>query len=306
MKALWQDQELLIECCVRWQINSSMHSPELIPCSLDAWWVSPLCGFNSINSRKELSTSQGEQQTFPLYSHIHLGADWDERCETLKSIKNHKLMRALNFVKERSGDLNMLEPHASIERFQDSKGGHSYVLFEVIQFEGAASLKQVYDATLFFHTNMEITISEKLGHLTVRDDYELEENNIFNFRVVSDDESGLTTESNMALFADVYENLDPDSDPVGVIVTDCVDNDELYPYSPSQNLRKDTTGTIVLTEHRDLSGDLVVVMRRAGFIRLHKPQFDVPPVVMQELRERIAVWGDVMLKTVRDLVYPSM
>lgn len=46
-------------------------------------------------------------------------------------------------------------------------------------------------------------------------------------------------------------------------------------------------------------------MRRAAFVKLHKPQFPVSPFALQELHEGIARWGDVMLKTVRSVVYTT-
>ncbi|KAL4172116.1 hypothetical protein KRP22_007290 [Phytophthora ramorum] len=42
-----------------------------------------------------------------------------------------------------------------------------------------------------------------------------------------------------------------------------------------------------------------------AFVKLHKPQFPVSPFALQELHEGIARWGDVMLKTVRSVVYTT-
>lgn len=262
---------------------------------------------------------QGEQRTFPLYTHIRLGADWAERRRVLGEIKGQKLVNAVRYVNERSASLDVLKPHLSDERFEDSEGGYSCIRFEVIQFEGVESLKQVYDAAYFYFINMEISISERLGHTTVREDYSTIDSSMSNFRMISDDESGVSTEVNSVSFGNLFENPDVPGEQMSVFISDCVDVDELYPYNPEKHVRKDISGTVVLTAHRrrrpqalkaaagdsqDDEGELVVVMRRAAFLRLHRPQFDVPPNVLVEMRERVSNWGDVMLKTIRDLVYP--
>lgn len=269
-------------------------------------------------SQSMLSQCLGEQRTFPLYSHIHLGKDWGQRRETLMALKNPKLLQAIRYVIERTGDLDLLKPHLSDERFEDSDGGYSCMRFEIIQFDGVESLKQVYDAALFYFMNMEISISERLGHLTVREDYDLLENNIYNFRMLSDDENGVSTEMNTVSFAHLFDIPDSPGERMAVFVSDCVDSDELFPFTPDTRVRKDISGTVVFTAHRrsnsqgststtvgDNGGDLVVVMRRAAFLRLHPAHFDVPPMAVQEMREGIARWGDVMLKTIRELVYPK-
>jgi hypothetical protein len=270
-------------------------------------------------SQSLLSQSLGEQRTFPLYTHIHLGKDWAQRRETLMALKTPKLLQAIRYVVERTGDLDLLKPHLSDERFEDSDGGYSCMRFEIFQFETVESLKQVFDAGLYYFMNMEISISERLGHLTLREDYDLLDNNISNFRMLSDDENGMRSEMNTASFAHMFDVPDAPGEQMAVFVSDCVDSDELFPFTPDTRIRKDISGTVVFTAHRrnksqgsstttdgvDDGGDLVVVMRRAAFLRLHPAHFDVPPMAMQEMREGIARWGDVMLKTIRELVYPK-
>ncbi|RLN05663.1 hypothetical protein BBJ28_00026318 [Nothophytophthora sp. Chile5] len=77
---------------------------------------------------------------------------------------------------------------------------------------------------------------------------------------------------------------------------DSIDEDELYPYFPSERVRLDTSGVIVLTANRrkakgsgqkpsglsveglevpNAEGELVVTLRRAAFLKLYNPQFPV-------------------------------
>lgn len=159
------------------------------------------------------------QRTHPLYSHIHLGADWDERRRVLAALKAPKLLQAVRYINERMGNLDLFKPHLSDERIEDSDGGYSCVRFEILQFHGVKSLEEVFDAVTFYHTNMEISVSEKLGHVAVRDDFTMEDNNLANFRMVSNDESGISTEMNIVTFGHLVENPDVPGEKMGVYIT---------------------------------------------------------------------------------------
>ncbi|KAG7377489.1 hypothetical protein PHYPSEUDO_011543 [Phytophthora pseudosyringae] len=74
----------------------------------------------------------------------------------------------------------MAQPQLSDERFETANGDTCCVIFQTIQLPGVKSPQQVYDALLFSVNNAEISISERLGHVTVRDDYEGVDGNIFN------------------------------------------------------------------------------------------------------------------------------
>lgn len=234
-----------------------------------------------------------------------------------------KLRAAWRYVNERTASLNLLEPYTSEERFVDSEGGFSCVYADVIQFEGVQSLKQVLDAAQYYFSNMEISISERLGHLTVREDYHSSERNITNFRMVSSDSNGIDSEMNSVAMTEYFDGSDPFGEPVAISVCDSVDEDELFPYESATRVRKDFSGAIVLTTHRrkrpstandssnvrsgeatsDDQDELVVVLRRAGFVRFHPAKFAVPPLALQEFREGITCWLGVMLKSIRETVY---
>lgn len=251
-----------------------------------------------------------------MYTHIHLSEEWSDRQRTLAALGEQKLRTAYRFIQERTAHLDVLKPHTSDERFVDSEGGFSCVRLDVVQFDGVDSLKQVFDAALNYMFNMEINISERLGHVTVREDYPAIDRNIYNFRMVSNDDNGVSTESSAVSTAQYFDTDKPFGQPVAVCVSDCVDQDDLFPYDPTKHVRKDISGTVILTAHRRQrhpsniatvhgdGGELVVVMRRMAFLRLHPAQFEISPLALQEMREGIARWGDVMLKSIRELVYP--
>ncbi|KAF1780256.1 hypothetical protein GQ600_18385 [Phytophthora cactorum] len=90
-----------------------------------------------------------------------------------------------------------------------------------------------------------------------------------------------------------------------MVVLDSIDQDELYPYNSAERVRKDVSATAVFTVGKDDTGELVVTMRRAAFLKIDRPQFSLSEDALQELAMGIMAWGDVMLKTVRSMVYGS-
>ncbi|KAG7381981.1 hypothetical protein PHYPSEUDO_005395 [Phytophthora pseudosyringae] len=181
----------------------------------------------------------------------------------------------------------------SDERFETTQGDFCGVCFKTMQFPGVKSLQQVYDAAVFYLTNMEISITERLGHVTVRD-YETIDGSMYNARVLSKVFDNVTMETSSLLFP----KMDPDGE-YGMVAIDSIDEDELYPYNSAGRVRKDVSAAAVFTVGNDEKGELVVTMRRAAFLRIHRPQFSLSEDALQELATGIMTWGAVMLKTVR-------
>ncbi|RLN90998.1 hypothetical protein BBJ28_00017403 [Nothophytophthora sp. Chile5] len=254
----------------------------------------------------------------PLYSYIHLGVDDDARRRTLLSIRDSKIQNGLDFVEAHSQHLDLLQPYSSVEHFVDSEGDFCCVNFDVIQFSGVRSVREVYNAAMFHFLNEEITLSERLGHITVRDDYNAVLDNFSNCRLSSADENGVKTETNTAAFAAFMDGeQSPSGTSFAVLVRDSVDVDDLYPYNPSEYVRKDHSGAVVLTamkrkkevgessttvEGPEDEEELVVVMRRAGYVKIHRPAFPLPDQTQQALLTGMTDWCDVMLATMRSLL----
>ncbi|KAG7392424.1 hypothetical protein PHYPSEUDO_000832 [Phytophthora pseudosyringae] len=171
---------------------------------------------------------------------------------------------------------------------------------------------------------MEISISERLGHVAVREDYDMIEGSAYNSRIMATDSNGLTTETNTVVFVQLFDKGDPrfGGEPCAIVASDCVDEDELYPYRPSEHIRKDISGAVVMTasrqkkqatveENGELQEDgntrdedeLVVTMRRTGYLRIHRPEFPISPLAQQELEAGISDWGKVMIKIMREVLY---
>uniref|UniRef100_K3X386 Uncharacterized protein n=1 Tax=Globisporangium ultimum (strain ATCC 200006 / CBS 805.95 / DAOM BR144) TaxID=431595 RepID=K3X386_GLOUD len=243
--------------------------------------------------------------TNPLSTFIRLGTDWDERRRTLSAMRDLKIRQACEYVSARSLALDPLKPYFSDERFENDNGDYSCVRYQTVQFHNAKSVRQVYDALLSYMHNMEISISEWLGRITVRE-YDSMEQSIANYRLLTT-ESGVLVESNNALFLKYFDAHElSNGAPCGVITTDFVDEDRLHPYSPHNRLRKDITATAVLTPHVHVkpNGDeeLVVTMSRAAFVTLHHAEFAVRSDAIENVREELARWGDVMVTSINESI----
>lgn len=140
----------------------------------------------------------------------------------------------------------------SDERFESSQGDLCCVRFETIHFRGVESLDQVYNALIFYMTNMEISISERLGHITVRDDYDSIEGTAYNSRIASTEECGVTTEMNAVSFPQLFADneLGLGVPACAIMAGHCVDEDELYPYNYVERMRKDVSGAVLLPASR--------------------------------------------------------
>ncbi|KAL3660379.1 hypothetical protein V7S43_014532 [Phytophthora oleae] len=251
--------------------------------------------FNHISSQTEN----------PIKMHIHLPKQWTARRETLVGLKETKFRQCRDYLEARCHNLDMTKDHLSENQYEDADGNFRYQRFDVTRFQGK-SLKQVYDALVFFMFNMEISISETLGDITVRDDYDTIDDDAYisNHRLVSKHD-GVTTEANAATFAQNCNGLGSSS--CAMVATDSIDEDDLHPYSLSEFVRRDVSAAVMLSEEksRDSSEEdeeVEVVMRRAAFMKIYSPSFDVADNTLATMHERIAQWPKIMLQIVREMI----
>eukprot|EP00644_Phytophthora_capsici_P018738 jgi/Phyca11/512124/fgenesh2_kg.PHYCAscaffold_216_\ len=214
----------------------------------------------------------------PLCSRICLKKSWHERSATLLDLREQKFQSAYEYVTTRSQHSSS---YSSDERFETANGDVCCSIFQTVHFPGVKSLKQVYDAVLFSM------------------------NNHYNARMVSTNDIGITTEVSGIMFSRFFSGAESFAGtPCGMLVIDSVDEDELYPYVPSERVRKDVSAVFVLTADQEQEdGSLVVTLRRAAFVKLYYPQFDVTEAVWQELQQDVARWGDVTTRAIRSVLY---
>ncbi|KAL4129378.1 hypothetical protein PRIC2_005386 [Phytophthora ramorum] len=131
---------------------------------------------------------------------------------------------------------------------------------------------------------------------------------IYNARMVSTNDMDITTEVSGIMFSRFFEAADDNvvAAPCGMLVLDSVDEDELYPYVSSERVRKDVSAAFVLTADRleaKKDDDLVVTLRRAAFVKLHRPEFDISEAAWLELQQDVVRWGDVTNQAIRSVLY---
>eukprot|EP00644_Phytophthora_capsici_P014716 jgi/Phyca11/50766/gw1.53.351.1 len=90
---------------------------------------------------------------------------------------------------------------------------------------------------------MEISISEMLGDITVREDDDSTASDAFsNHRLVSTMSHGVNVEKNIVKFFKLVEGDGDDQEgnaPYALVATDSVDVDDMYPYVPEKRIRMD-------------------------------------------------------------------
>jgi hypothetical protein len=234
-----------------------------------------------------------------------MGKDWPSRRQTMVSLKEAKLRSAFQYLTERSRHHDELLPHSSQEVSQDHAGNVICTQFDIMQFSGVRSLRQVFDAVHYFFVNEEIVLSERLSHIAIRDDYDVVDGVAVNSRMYWIDLNGIMTEWNAVSFAQLFDDdAGLDGCRCGVLMTDNVDSDALYPYQSADRVRKDLSGAIMLTvapsnTNSPDDGDLVVVMRRAAIIKLHQPQFPLVAAAKEGLVKGVFGWTQAMSDTIR-------
>ncbi|KAG7377502.1 formate dehydrogenase (NAD+) [Phytophthora pseudosyringae] len=251
----------------------------------------------------------------PIQRTIILGKDELSRRETLRAMKAQKLQDARNFFERRLSHLNPLKSMSEDYRFENDEGDYWAVRFATSQFEPAKSVKQVFDLVVYYLCNIEISVSEKIGHLTVREDDDSGEDGITQNRLTSLTGKGLHMESNTVVFSDYDGATGPgDQDGYGLIVAEFVDEDDRHPYRPAERIRKDVNTVMEVRSYtrrqrpqqvgapyvESSEQDTVVVLTRWSHSRLRHPNFPVRKDGWYELRENMDRWSQSMHETIME------
>ncbi|KAL3660353.1 hypothetical protein V7S43_014507 [Phytophthora oleae] len=131
--------------------------------------------------------------------------------------------------------------------------------------------------------------------------------------MVSSLTNGVEMEMNNVMYTEFREQDDEfgDGGAFGLFTTDFVDKDELFPYVPKERVRYDVTAVLTVKMQQrkklnaagELESEEVVVLTRSCLIKLRHNGIQLPFETAHELRESVGKWGDVMLQTVRQIVY---
>ncbi|RLN51285.1 hypothetical protein BBP00_00009914 [Phytophthora kernoviae] len=266
-----------------------------------------------VSIQSALSGYVSVQQHVSFEMWIYLGTDVEERRQTLAALKARKLHAAQFYIVERTRFLDPVSPFVEHSRFIGHNGEFCALRFDITPYEGISSVRKVYDALYHYFSHMEIWVTDVLGDVTIREDDDSAGAGISQNRLVSSLSNGVKMEMNNVMYTEFREHDEEfsDSGPYGLFTCDFVDKDELFPYTSSERVRYDVTAvlTVKAHQHKKLStaGELedtqVVVLTRSCLIKLRHGELALPFEIAHELREGVGKWGDVMLQTVRQIVY---
>lgn len=236
-------------------------------------------------ARSVLSQHSRQTGASPLHSFIHLPRDWAARRELMLSMRARKLQEAREFLAARTRHLSVSD--ASVSSFTDqstwttSGGDACGVRLQVTPFRGVGSAQRVVDALLFYFIHLEISLSEQTGNTAVREDDEgsAQDPGVLHHRLQIAMPSGAVVEKSSVLFVDRPESTS-ESESEGTrellfVAGDFVDEDDRFPYSPRERVRKDISTLIQLAAvpaglgDDEKEGETVVVMTKWQFLKLH-------------------------------------
>ncbi|KAF1327398.1 hypothetical protein FI667_g7662, partial [Globisporangium splendens] len=277
---------------------------------------------NCASMQSIFSDFTNSRSTSPLESYIHLTTDWQERRDALLAMKDRKIDVAHRFLLERTRFVNPFQEWRECSQFVSAEGDFCMTIMDMVLFERVTSLRQVFDAMQFYFMNLEITLTEMSGNVTIRENDENTETAVLQHRLVTSERDGVLVEKNVVLFFDT-SGLDCDNvdDQNALVTADFVDRDDLYPYCPSERLRRDATCVMKLSAHRrkrkrvvpssnyqekrQEEDEVVVVLTRWFHVQLRRPQFEISESVVRSIAEDITggSGGDPMLKSMRDSVH---
>ncbi|KAG1704343.1 hypothetical protein DVH05_006351 [Phytophthora capsici] len=154
-------------------------------------------------------------------------------------------------------------------------------------------------------------ISEATGDLTLCEEEDPSNQDVSQHRFLRSTPSGYPVESNDVIIShfDTHNEEFGDGREYGIITIDCVDKDELHPYTPGKKLRQDLTSVITVQSYKHkvpcpqnpkkllIKTDIVMV--RSNFFKLHRTSLSLSKAELQETIDRLACRGNLLFNAVR-------
>uniref|UniRef100_K3X3A1 Uncharacterized protein n=1 Tax=Globisporangium ultimum (strain ATCC 200006 / CBS 805.95 / DAOM BR144) TaxID=431595 RepID=K3X3A1_GLOUD len=264
------------------------------------------------------SSFTNSRVTSPLETYIHLTTDWQQRRHVLLAMKQQKIDVAHRFLVERTRFMNPFHEYSEQSQYTTRDGDSYTIKMDVTPFEGVTSVHQVFNAVQFYMMNLDVTLTKILDNITIRETDENDETAVLQHRLATSEHDGVLVDKNGVVFVDTSGlNCNNVDDQSTLFTIDFVDRDDLYPYHPSQRLRKDASCVMKLSAHRrkrvDASLDprgggrdvgeedeLVVVLTRWSRMRLRRPQFAIPKSVLRSIVDDLTCDFDNIIKVIRE------
>jgi len=215
---------------------------------------------------------------------------------------------------------------------RNSPPGEDYTIthFEIVPIKGT-SAHAVFNAFIDVAQNAEIVISELFGSITLRENSDADARDVSQMRLVTSTSQGTLVESNTAMFTEFVERNSDEEVNCGLIVSDFVDSDELYPYKPEERVQRDTTTIFMVhtlkqparppgSKHADKTKDKatdedndepLIVATRWTCTKIRRSKINLSIDALSEIQESTVSFGDTMKKCIQQrlgnpgLYYPE-
>ncbi|KAG2767065.1 hypothetical protein PC129_g14045 [Phytophthora cactorum] len=264
---------------------------------------------------------------------IRLGTDPRARYNTLLSMKQQRLQEALYFLAERSRYMAMDTDFTDLQRFQSDNGDVCLARFDIKPLPKAQTVRQAFDGVLKFSYNLEISISDLIGDITIREnDDEDWDSSVAQHRLVTSISPNVKVDMNNVTFTQYWgDGSGPRTDravgdEVGIAVCNYVEEDELYPYHVSERVRQDITFHVMVAKYPRRRPNLsatagvgspssecvssasyetqedIVVATRWTCLRLRKPPFPLDDDIAAHIRDGMEQVGQSMFTAIRHSV----
>lgn len=257
----------------------------------------------------------------PIDTFIHLGLEWPRRIEALMALKEPQMRQAIELLERRTQFTS--EPRECVEsaQFVSDGGDFCSIRFDVTPLDGLTTVKDAFEFVHFYIRHMKSrAASESLTKLASSDRAN-EDASILQRRLIMSSIDDIATEANFVMFSELRpssrghcakkRNVSPASD-IGLLVINFVDEDDLYPYNPSQFIQHDLTGVMAIesckkrvkTASGAIKEETVIVLTRWVLQKLRHTELKSPSHVMQTMRDRINEPGNAILQAVKEARHP--
>ncbi|RLN92078.1 hypothetical protein BBJ28_00010197 [Nothophytophthora sp. Chile5] len=230
-----------------------------------------------------------------------LGKNPVQRYTTLLKMKRDHMQLARDFMTQRH-HFTVTAAFCDQKKFEASNGDLCSTRFESTPLPGARSIKSIVDALQNFVFNIEISISEVLGDITVRENDDASPDSpVAQHRLVTTIADVVQLDTNNVAFAEYRPAGPPESgeSEVGLLICDAVDEDELFPYRPSERVRQDLTAILMVAWHQHENDEPVLVVTRWWCLRIRKSELFTPPFVIDRVQTGIEKVNAAMLTAAR-------
>ncbi|KAE8991605.1 hypothetical protein PR003_g27709 [Phytophthora rubi] len=248
-----------------------------------------------------------EKSTGPFDTPTRLSKNPVKREAALLEMRRQRLSCAYEFMREMLKFMDVTLDFSEQKKFTATNGDFCSERFEIVPLPQARSVKRVFDAVEGFMSNMEISMSEVEGDITIRENDEPQLSTacpVAQHRFVTTVANMVQMDTNNAAFAE-YRAPGPGVDEMGFSINDPIDEDELYPYKPETRVRQDVTVIIMVSTQQDKDGKPLIVFSRWWSLRLRKSHIHVPRAIAQRICDGLESVSAVMLAAAERADYPT-